>query len=258
MGKIGACVDVRLGDRWAFDIIREMLELRGIGLEVADERKGMRKVLHGVDLRVKPGDLVVVTGPNGSGKTSLARVMMGLLKPSWGEVWLGGENVTNEGVTERARKGLGLAWQQPVRFKGLTVEDLLSMAAGRKLEEAEVAEVLETVGLGERYGERRLDGKLSGGEMKRIEVAMLVLRETKVAVFDEPEAGVDLWSFDQLLGVLAKIRERTDSAMVIISHQRRILRLADEIVVMREGSIERQGTTEEVLPDLLCKTEVER
>ena len=213
------------------------------------------EIIRGVSLQAAPGKLTVVTGPNGGGKTSLAKLVAGLTTPTAGRILLDGQDITALDITERARLGIAYAFQQPVRFKGLTVRDLLEIAAGDKLEEAALCSLLAQVGLCARdYIDRSVDNSLSGGESKRIEIAsVLARRSAKILVFDEPEAGIDLWSFSNLIEVFRRLREERDRALLVISHQERILEIADEIAVVAEGQVRVAGPREEVLPGLLAE-----
>lgn len=225
-----------------------MLELKNIGWTAP----GGSRILHGVNLTVPDGKLVVITGPNGGGKTTLAKIIAGLEQPDEGEIYLDGENITRWDVTERARRGISFAFQQPVRFKGFTVRRLLELAAGKTLNEGELCDILSRVGLcGREYLSREVDASLSGGEIKRIEIATVLARHQRLSVFDEPEAGIDLWSFQNLIGVFENMRGKLDGALLIISHQERILRVADEIAVIAGGKVERTGSAEEIMPALL-------
>ena len=199
--------------------------------------------------------IVVITGPNGGGKSTLAKIIAGIIQPTEGTIWLDGMDITHMSVTERARVGVSLAFQQPVRFKGLTVKDLITIAAGRDLTLNEACKYLSEVGLcAKDYIERELNQSLSGGEMKRIEIAMILARDSKFSVFDEPEAGIDLWSFGNLIHVFEKMHRETKGTILIISHQERILNIADKIIYLKNGSVERYGSREEILPDLLHDT----
>ncbi len=229
-----------------------MLELKHISFDVEDGGQD-REIIRDVSLTIPDGRLVVVTGPNGGGKSTLARLIMGIEKPTSGTIALNGEDITNLSITERARRGIGFAFQQPVRFKGLTVLDLLRLAAGRELNPAEACEYLAAVGLCARdYINREVNASLSGGELKRVEIATVLARGTALSVFDEPEAGIDLWSFQNLIEVFEGMRKNiSDSAIMIISHQERILNIADEIVVLADGQVEKQGPKDEILPGLI-------
>lgn len=196
--------------------------------------------------------LIVITGPNGGGKTTLAKLIAGVATPDSGRILLDGEDITDLNITERARKGVAYAFQQPVRFKGLTVRDLLLLAAGEHMKETSLCELLGKVGLcAEEYIDREMSTALSGGEAKRIEIATVLARKAKLSVFDEPEAGIDLWSFSRLVETFEDIRNNTDGTLVVISHQERILSIADEIIVVANGKIRTAGPREEILPALL-------
>ena len=228
-----------------------MLELENISFEVAEGSQG-REILHNVSLSVPKGRLVVITGPNGGGKSTLARLIMGIEKPTGGVIRFNGQDITNMSVTERARLGIAFAFQQPVRFKGLRVLDLLRLAAGKDITPSDACDYLSAVGLCARdYINREVNASLSGGELKRIEIATVLARATKLSIFDEPEAGIDLWSFQNLIEVFQGMRSNIhDSSIVIISHQERILNIADEIVVLRDGALSMQGPREQILPQL--------
>lgn len=210
-------------------------------------------IIKDIDLSVKEGKLVVVTGPNGGGKTTLAKMIAGLVTPASGRILFDGEDITSLDITQRARKGIAYAFQQPVRFKGLTVRDLLELAAGKKLDDRELCGLLGKVGLcaGE-YVDRELNAGLSGGEIKRIEIASVLARGAKLSIFDEPEAGIDLWSFARLVETFQELRSQCAGTLLIISHQERILSIADEIVVIADGRVRTAGPRHEVLPALLA------
>ena len=212
------------------------------------------QILKGVDLVIPSGGLTVITGPNGGGKTSLAKLVAGLQTPDSGKILLDGDDITNLSITERAKKGVGYAFQQPVRFKGITVRDLLELAAGKKLSDNELCEILGSVGLcTHEYIDREVSTGLSGGEIKRIEIATVLARsDTKLCIFDEPEAGIDLWSFAGLIEAFQKLKTKNSSSILIISHQERILNIADEIVVIADGKVKARGTKEEIMPTLLA------
>ena len=225
-----------------------MLELKNISYTAGE---GNKEILGGVSLKINER-FVAITGPNGSGKSTLAKIIAGIVPPTGGKILLDGEDITNCSVTERARRGISFAFQQPVRFKGITVKDLVSLAAGKPISVGEACSYLSEVGLCARdYVGREVNASLSGGELKRIEIATVRARGTKLSVFDEPEAGIDLWSFQSLISVFEKMYDKTQGSIVIISHQERILNIADKIVVVKGGRIERQGTREEILPTLL-------
>ena len=227
-----------------------MLELRHISYAAADE-DGEKEILNDISLAVSER-FVAITGPNGGGKSTLARIIAGIIKPTSGSIILDGEDITGLGVTERARKGISFAFQQPVRFKGITVYDLLRLASGRKLTVGEACDYLSRVGMCARdYVNREVNASLSGGEIKRIEIATILARGTKLSIFDEPEAGIDLWSFSNLINVFEKMYEEINGSILIISHQERILEIADKIVVIAAGRISEQGPKDEILPRLM-------
>ena len=227
-----------------------MLKLVDVSFS-ADTERGKKDILKNIDLEIGDG-FTVVTGPNGGGKSSLAKVISGLYRPTSGRIFWKGQDVTDLNITERAKAGISYAFQQPVRFKGITVKDLIKVASGKELNVSEACEYLSAVGLCARdYIDREVNASLSGGELKRIEIATVLARNTDFAVFDEPEAGIDLWSFNSLIKVFEQMRERTHGAIMIISHQERILEIADRIVVISGGMVEKQGTKDEILPGLM-------
>lgn len=224
-----------------------MLELQHISYETEENRE----ILHDISLTIQDR-FVAITGPNGGGKSTLAKIIAGIYTPTSGRILLDGEDITALSITERARRGISYAFQQPVRFKGLRVGDLMNLAAGKDANIAEVCAYLSEVGLCARdYIDRELDASLSGGELKRIEIAMVLARGTALSVFDEPEAGIDLWSFQNLIRVFEKMYEQTRGSILIISHQERILNIADTIVLLKDGRLVECGPREEVLPRLL-------
>ena len=224
-----------------------MLELKHVGFETDDNKE----ILHDVSLTVQDR-FVAITGPNGGGKSTLAKVIAGIYQPTSGQILLDGVDITHMTITERANLGISYAFQQPVRFKGLRVHDLLSLAAGKDTSVAQACAYLSEVGLCARdYIDREVNASLSGGELKRIEIAMVLARGTKLSIFDEPEAGIDLWSFQNLIRVFEKMYEQTRGSILIISHQERILNIADTIVVVKNGGIEKIGPRAELLPGLL-------
>ena len=224
-----------------------MLELQHIGFETDDNKE----ILHDISLTVDER-FVAVTGPNGGGKSTLAKVIAGIYKPTSGRILLDGQDITDMSITDRANNGISYAFQQPVRFKGLKVKDLLSLAAGKQASVTEACGYLSEVGLCARdYMDREINNSLSGGEIKRIEIASVLARNTKLMIFDEPEAGIDLWSFAGLIDVFLDVRRSLKGTLVIISHQERILSIADEIVVISGGSVTAQGPKAQILPGLL-------
>lgn len=229
-----------------------MLELRNVSFLVDDEGKD-KEIIRDVSLTVPDRKLVVVTGPNGGGKSTLARLIAGIEKPTSGRIFFNGEDITERNVTERAQAGIAYAFQQPVRFKGIRVLDLIRIAAGKTLSVSDACQYLSSVGLCARdYVDREVNASLSGGELKRIEIATVLARRAVLSVFDEPEAGIDLWSFRNLTEVFQRMREDIkDSSILIISHQERILNIADEIIVIKGGIVEKQGSREEVYPHLM-------
>ncbi len=238
-----------------------MLELRNIGYRVVDEM-GEKRILEGINLTLNER-FVAFTGPNGGGKSTLAKIVAGILTPTEGRILFDGEDITRLSITERAKRGISYAFQQPVRFKGITVRDLINMAAGRTLKVADACAYLSEVGMCARdYIDREVNGSLSGGELKRIEIATILARGTKLSIFDEPEAGIDLWSFGSLIKVFEKMHEKTQGSILIISHQERILNIADKIVVIADGKVQNADEREKILPGLLraetCKALTEK
>ena len=234
-----------------------MLEIKNLSFAVSEDDRE-KEIIHDLSLTIENGKFVVITGPNGSGKSTLARLIMGIEKPISGSILLDGEDITALDITERAKHGISFAFQQPVRFKGIRVQDLLRLAAGKNLSLSAACEYLSEVGLCARdYIDREINSSLSGGELKRIEIATLLARKTKLSVFDEPEAGIDLWSFQNLIRIFESMRKQiADSSIVIISHQERILNIADEILVLSGGSIQKRGTPEEIMPGLVGQSGV--
>lgn len=228
-----------------------MLELKNISFGVDDE-EGKKEIIKDVSFSVEDGKFAVITGPNGGGKSTLAKLIMGIEKPNSGRIYLDGQDITDLGITERAKIGISFALQQPVRFKGICVIDLLRLASGKELTVSAACEYLSAVGLCARdYINREVNASLSGGELKRIEIATVLARGTKISVFDEPEAGIDLWSFQSLIKVFENMQEHTHGSILIISHQERILNIADQVILIANGSVEQQGTRDEILPQLL-------
>lgn len=230
--------------------MKPMLELKHLCFE-AETDAGVRQILKDVSLTVDER-MVVITGPNGSGKSTMAKLIAGIEQPTSGQILLDGEDITHMSITERARRGISFAFQQPVRFKGITVFDLISIASGKKLSTNEACTYLSEVGLCARdYVNREVNASLSGGELKRIEIAMIMARGTKLSVFDEPEAGIDLWSFSNLIQVFEHLHEKINGSILIISHQERILNIADRIVVLADGRVQQDGARKDILPGLL-------
>ena len=229
-----------------------MLELKNISLSVEDEftNNAQKEILRDISLTVETGKFIVITGPNGGGKSTMAKMIAGILQPDHGQILLDGEDITGLNITERAQKGISFAFQQPIRFKGITVRDLIELAAGHPIDDSEACSYLRRVGLCARdYIDR--EASLSGGEIKRIEIATVMARKTKLSIFDEPEAGIDLWSFNNLIDVFRSMRQENNGTIIIISHQERILDIADEIIVLADGRISDRGSKEEILPKLL-------
>ena len=229
-----------------------MLELKNISFGV-DADEGHKEIIRDVSMVIPDDKLIVITGPNGGGKSTLARLIAGIEKPDKGRILFDGEDITDMTITDRARKGIGFAFQQPVRFKGIEVFDLIRLATGRKISAADACKYLSSVGLCARdYINREVNSSLSGGELKRIEIATILAKAPKLSVFDEPEAGIDLWSFKNLIEVFEGMRrDIKGSSILIISHQERILEIADEIMVIKEGRLAEGGSRDEILPGLL-------
>lgn len=226
-----------------------MLELKNVSYAVTMP-DGEKEIIKDVSVKIDE-KFVVLTGPNGGGKSTLAKLIMGIIKPTKGQILFDGEDITDLSVTERAQRGIGFAFQQPVRFKGITVSDIINIAAGRRLTVSEVCAYLSEVGLCAReYVNREINGSLSGGELKRIEIASVMARGVKLSLFDEPEAGIDLWSFTSLIKVFEKLRDIMGGSLIIISHQERILNIADRIIVISGGRIDRDGPPEKVIKEL--------
>ena len=227
-----------------------MLELRNISYEVKDAQEN-REILKDINLSVD-NHFVAVTGPNGGGKSTLAKIIAGILTPTSGQILLDGKDITPLGITERAKAGISYAFQQPVHFKGLTVKDLITLAAGRSMSVSEICNILSEVGLcAKECIDREINASLSGGELKRIEIAMITARSTKLSIFDEPEAGIDLWSFNSLIHVFERMRKEINGMILIISHQERILNISDQIILLADGEVSAVGGKEEIMPKLL-------
>ena len=232
-----------------------MLEIRDLRYEVDDGDRTLG-ILQGISLTIPEHKFIVVTGPNGGGKTTLAKAIMGIVEPTGGQILWNGQDVTHMSITDRARLGISYGFQQPPRFKGLRVRDLLSMAAGNdKLTQDEACQYLTRVGLcAKDYIDREVDTSLSGGEVKRIEIATILARKSGLMIFDEPEAGIDLWSFARLTETFRDIHDRRDATLIVISHQERIIDLADEIIMVSGGQIVKQGPKDQIFPEILANT----
>ncbi len=226
--------------------------------------KDNKDILKNINYEINNSKLIVITGPNGSGKSTLAKIIMGIEKPTSGKIIFNGEDITDLSIDERAKLGISFAFQQPVRFKGITVLDLIKLSAGkdRKINFGEACEILSSVGLcAKDYISREINSSLSGGELKRIEIASVIARNSKLTIFDEPEAGIDLWSFNNLINIFEKLNEKTNGTSIIISHQERILKIADSIILLENGSIKDEGTADKILEKVLnlektCKYKV--
>ncbi len=232
-----------------------MLELKNVSFQVVDENNVNKEIIKNISLKIDDKKFIAITGPNGGGKSTLAKLIVGIYEPTEGQILFDGVDITHMSITDRARMGISFAFQSPVRFKGIKVKDLMTLAAGKETTVAQACEFLSEVGLCARdYIDRDVDGSLSGGELKRIEIAQLIARDTKLSVLDEPEAGIDLWSFSNLIKVFEKMRAERERNILIISHQERILDIADEIVVIKDGEIVAYDKKDEILPELLKGT----
>lgn len=233
-----------------------MLELQNLSFQVSDDSREQKEIIRDLSLTFEDHSFIAITGPNGGGKSTLAKLIMGIERPTSGKILFDGTDITDLTITERAKLGISFAFQQPVRFKGIKVRDLIALAAGSQVKLPNICDYLSKVGLCARdYINRDVDASLSGGELKRIEIATIIARNTPLAVFDEPEAGIDLWSFNNLIQVFEEMHKANDSSLIIISHQERILNIADEIVVLAEGAVQARGHKNEILPELLKGTE---
>ena len=230
-----------------------MLELVNLSFKVNDDGN-KKEILNDVSLTLEDGKFLVITGPNGGGKSTLAKIIMGIEKPTGGKILWNGTDITDMSITERAKLGIGYAFQQPPRFKGLTVRDLLSLSHGSNLPEDQCCAYLTNVGLCSKdYLNREVDATLSGGEIKRIEIATIMARNVDLAIYDEPEAGIDLWSFNMLIESFKRISNQNKQSMIIISHQERIMKIADEIAIIANGTVKKKGSVDEVFPLLLSE-----
>ena len=233
-----------------------MLELQNLCFQVSDDAEKHKEIIRDVNLTFGDHAFIAITGPNGGGKSTLAKLIMGIERPTSGRILYNGTDITEMNISERANLGISFAFQQPVRFKGIKVKDLITLAAGNKVKLAGACDYLSKVGLCARdYINRDVDGSLSGGELKRIEIATIIARNTPLSVFDEPEAGIDLWSFNNLIQVFEEMHKESENSLIIISHQERILNIADEIIVLKDGTLQARGRREEILPQLLKRTE---
>ena len=229
-----------------------MLELKDLCFTAENEDGSEKQILTNVNLTIEDDKFIVVTGPNGSGKSTLAKLIMGIIRPTSGRIFFDGEDITDLDITDRAKKGISFAFQQPVRFKGIDVLDLMRIASGRDLSAADACKYLSSVGLcAKDYINREVNASLSGGEIKRIEIATVLARSTKLAIFDEPEAGIDLWSFQNLTKVFTNMRKAVNGSIIVISHQERILDIADEIILLSNHGIAKKGNKDDILPELL-------
>lgn len=226
-----------------------MLELKNVCFNVDDNKK---QILKNINLIINDSKFTAITGPNGGGKSTLAKIISGIKKPTSGSIILDGKDITSMSITERAKLGISFAFQQPVRFKGITVKDLLTLAAQKDISKKNICEHLHEVGLcAKDYINREINSSLSGGELKRIEIATILARETKLSLFDEPEAGIDIWSFNNMIKVFEKMRKDINKSIIIISHQERILNIADDIILIEGGEIKKHGKKDDILPELL-------
>lgn len=232
-----------------------MLELKNLSFSVKDSNDASKEIIKNINLTFEDHTFIAITGPNGGGKSTLAKLIMGIEQPTSGQILFNGVDITNMSITERAKLGISFAFQQPVRFKGIKVKDLITLSAGNDLSTNGACEYLSKVGLCARdYINRDVDTSLSGGELKRIEIASIIARNTPLSVFDEPEAGIDLWSFNNLIKVFEEMHEASNNSLIIISHQERILNIADEIVVISDGQVSKRGRKADMLPELLSGT----
>ena len=226
-----------------------MLELKHIYYE-----KDNKKILNDINLTLDNNKFYVITGPNGSGKSTLAKILMGILKPTKGQIIFNDKDITNLSIDERAKLGIGYAFQQPVKFKGITVSNLLKLSYGKELDWKETCNVLSKVGLcAKEYSNREVNDSLSGGELKRIELATVILRKNKISIFDEPEAGIDLWSFENLIDIFEEIRNTVKSTTIVISHQEKIINIADEVILIEQGKVKEMGKSADIIKKSISK-----
>jgi len=227
-----------------------MLELRNISFT-----RDNKKILDNINLKLEDDKFYVITGPNGSGKSTLAKIIMGIVEQDEGQILFNGKDISNMPIHERAKLGMGFAFQQPVKFKGITVYDLIKLSAEKDITKKEACEILSKVGLcAKEYVDREINSSLSGGELKRIEIATVAVKNSKLTIFDEPEAGIDLWSFNNLIKIFENMREITKGTTLIISHQERILNIADQIILLKAGKIEKIGEKEDIVGTILAKS----
>lgn len=232
-----------------------MLELKNVKFSVTDDNGASKNIINGINLTIDESKFIAITGPNGSGKSTLAKIIMGIEKPDNGQVLFNGQDISVKSIDERANSGISFAFQQPVKFKGITVFDLLKLSAGKDISRKEACDILSKVGLcAKEYVDREVNGSLSGGELKRIEIASVAVREAKLTIFDEPEAGIDLWSFNNLIEVFENMSKTVKGSIVIISHQERILNIADEVILIEKGKVKEIGKKDDILPNLLNST----
>lgn len=223
-----------------------MIELKNICFS-----RNNKKILDNINLKIDENKLVVITGPNGSGKSTICKIIMGIEKPDSGQVIFNGEDITNLSIDERAKNQISFAFQQPVKFKGITVYDIIKLSSGKKITKKEACEILSNVGLcANEYIDREVNGSLSGGELKRIEIATIAIRESKLTIFDEPEAGIDLWSFNNLIKIFEELQNTKKASILIVSHQERILNIADNVILMKNGKIEKVAEKDEILESI--------
>lgn len=231
-----------------------MLKVKNLSFTVTDENNRQNTIVNDVSFEIADGEMVVITGPNGGGKSTLAKLIMGIEKSTSGEIYLDDKNITDFSIDERANAGIGFAFQQPPRFKGMTIRRFLSLSAGKELKEDKCCEILSTVGLCAReYVNRQVDATLSGGEMKRLEIASAMAKNHSICIYDEPEAGIDLWSFSMLVKQFEKLHKEKKQSIIIISHQERIIKMADRIMVLKDGKINNIGEANKVMPQLFMQ-----
>ena len=223
-----------------------MIELKNICFT-----RDNKKILDNINLKIDENKLIAITGPNGSGKSTICKIIMGIEKPDSGQVIFNGEDITNLSIDERARRKISFAFQQPVKFKGITVYDIIRLSAGKEINKKQACEILSNVGLcAKEYIDREINNSLSGGELKRIEIATIAVRDSKLTIFDEPEAGIDLWSFNKLIQIFEELQKTQKSSILIVTHQERILNIADNVILVKNGKIEKIAQKEEILDSI--------